>query len=97
MVVFDEPVGDFSAQHNWFWPMGSALTGKAPQQLTESPFKYLKWRTEQTELIQLIILPIWSVYQLLKVKDVPGGFPKSDLFGVTVALIHEAAQRFLAV
>ncbi len=31
------------------------------------------------------------------VKDVPGGFPKSDLLGVTVALIHIAAQRFLAV
>ncbi len=29
-------------------------------------------------------------------KDVPGGFPKSDLLGVTVALIHVAAQRFLA-
>ncbi len=27
----------------------------------------------------------------------PGGFPKSDLLGVTVALIHVAAQRFLAV
>ena len=26
-------------------------------------------------------------------KDVPGGFPKSDLLGVTVALIHVAAQR----
>ena len=25
-------------------------------------------------------------------KDVPGGFPKSDLLGVTVALIHVAAQ-----
>ncbi len=30
-------------------------------------------------------------------KDVPGGFPKSDLLGVTVALIHVAGQRFLAV
>ena len=30
-------------------------------------------------------------------KDVPGGFPKSDLLGVTVALIHVAAQRCLAV
>ncbi len=27
------------------------------------------------------------------IKDVPGGFPKSDLLGVTVALIHVAAQR----
>ncbi len=27
----------------------------------------------------------------------PGGFPKSDLLSVTVALIHVAAQRFLAV
>ncbi len=25
-------------------------------------------------------------------KDVPGGFPKSDLLGVTVALIHVAGQ-----
>ena len=31
------------------------------------------------------------------IKDVPGGFPKSDLLGVTVALIHVAAQRYLAV
>ncbi len=30
-------------------------------------------------------------------KDVPGGFPKSDLLGVTVALIHVAGQQFLAV
>ncbi len=30
-------------------------------------------------------------------KDVPGGFPKSDLLAVTVALIHVAAQRFLTV
>ncbi len=30
-------------------------------------------------------------------KDVPGGFPKSDLLGVTVALIHVVGQRFLAV
>ncbi len=35
--------------------------------------------------------------QNLTVKDVPGGFPKSDLLGVTVALIHVAGQRFLAV
>ncbi len=31
--------------------------------------------------------------QISNVKDVPGGFPKSDLLGVTVALIHVAAQR----
>ncbi len=30
-------------------------------------------------------------------KDVPGGFPKRDLLGVTVALIHVAGQQFLAV
>ncbi len=30
-------------------------------------------------------------------KDVPGGIPKSDLLGVTVALIHVAGQSFLAV
>ncbi len=35
--------------------------------------------------------------KMQKFKDVPGGFPKSDLLGVTVALIHVAAQRFLAV
>ncbi len=27
----------------------------------------------------------------------PGGFPKSDLLGVTVALIHVVGERFLAV
>ena len=27
------------------------------------------------------------------VKDVPGGFPKSDLLGVTVALIHVVGQQ----
>ena len=32
-----------------------------------------------------------------EIKDVPGGIPKSDLLGVTVALIHVAGQRFLAV
>ncbi len=31
------------------------------------------------------------------VKDVQGGIPKSNLLGVTVALIHVAGQRFLAV
>ncbi len=30
-------------------------------------------------------------------KDVPGGFPKSDLLGVTVTLIHVAGLQFLAV
>ncbi len=30
-------------------------------------------------------------------KDVPGGFPKGDLLGVTVALIHVVGQQFLAV
>ncbi len=29
------------------------------------------------------------------IKDVQGGIPKSDLLGVTVALIHVAGQRFL--
>ena len=29
-------------------------------------------------------------------KDVQGGIPKSDLLGVTVALIHVAGQQFLA-
>ncbi len=31
------------------------------------------------------------------VKDVQGGIPESDLLGVTVALVHVAGQRFLAV
>ncbi len=31
------------------------------------------------------------------IKDVSLGIPKSDLLGVIVALIHVAAQRFLAV
>ncbi len=34
---------------------------------------------------------------LIELKDVPGGFPKSDLLGVTVALIHVVGQQFLAV
>ncbi len=40
----------------------------------------------------------WKHFKVTsQIKDVPGGFPKSDLLGVTVALIHVAAQRFLAV
>ncbi len=35
--------------------------------------------------------------EALILKDVPGGFPKSDLLGVTVALIHVVGQQFLAV
>ncbi len=31
------------------------------------------------------------------IKDVPTSTPKSDLLGVTVALVHVAAQQFLAV
>ena len=31
------------------------------------------------------------------VKDVPTSIPKSDLLGVIVALVHVAAQRFVAV
>ncbi len=38
-----------------------------------------------------------KIDSLTLLKEVPGGFPKSDLLGVTVALIHVAAQRFLAV
>ena len=34
---------------------------------------------------------------LQTIKDVPGGFPKSNLLGVTVALIHVVGQQFLAV
>ncbi len=33
-------------------------------------------------------------FLLVLVKDVSLGIPKSDLLGVTVALIHVAAQRF---
>ncbi len=35
--------------------------------------------------------------QNLGIKDVQGGFPKSDLLGVTVAIIHVVGQQFLAV
>ncbi len=35
-------------------------------------------------------------YSHITVKDVPGGFPKIDLLGVTVALIHVVGQQFLA-
>ncbi len=35
--------------------------------------------------------------KIIFLKDVPGGFPKSDLLGVTVALIHVVGQQFLAV
>ncbi len=40
---------------------------------------------------------MFESYGMLLFKDVPGGFPKSDLLGVTVALIHVEGQRFLAV
>ncbi len=48
---------------------------------------------------------IYLVYTLLiayeiifiNLKDVPGGFPKSDLLGVTVALIHVAEAIGLMV
>ncbi len=33
----------------------------------------------------------------ITIKDLSLGIPKSDLLGVTVALIHVAAQEFLAV
>ena len=44
----------------------------------------------------------WSLFSFVHlifmyVKDVPGGFPKSDLLGVTVALIHVVGQQILAV
>ncbi len=56
-------------------------------------------------IIQLHLLQLVGVLAMFQrgkrfprnLKDVPGGFPKSDLLGVTVALIHVAAQRFLAV
>ncbi len=32
---------------------------------------------------------------LMGFKDVPEGFPKSDLLGVTVALIHVVGQQYL--
>ncbi len=43
--------------------------------------------------------PIQHIYsdKLYFFKDVLMGIPKSDLLGVTVALIHVAGQRFLAV
>ena len=39
----------------------------------------------------------WAILILVFFKDVPGGFPKSDLLGVTVARIHVVGQQFLAV
>ncbi len=39
----------------------------------------------------------WDSVDLWTFKDVPGGIPKSDLLGVTVARIHGAGQWFLAV
>ncbi len=40
---------------------------------------------------------ITNCFPICNLKDVPGGFPKSDLLGVTVALIHVVGQQFLAV
>ena len=34
------------------------------------------------------------LFKMLCIKDVPGGFPKSDLLGVTVAPIHVVGQQF---
>ncbi len=43
-------------------------------------------------VFQYVGTPCFSCF-----KDVPGGFPKSDLLGVTVALIHVVRHQFLAV
>ena len=43
------------------------------------------------------IFIVFIEFKLLVVKDVSLGIPKSDLLGVTMALIHVAAQQFLAV
>ena len=56
-------------------------------------------------LLLLLLLPLPKpmkfcfllLRNVLKLKDVPGGFPKSDLLRVTVALIYVAGQQFLAV
>ncbi len=48
-------------------------------------------------LLQTIPFRTFLSTQVMYVKDVQGGIPKSDLLGVTVALIHVAGQRFLAV
>ncbi len=39
-------------------------------------------------------VPSTGFRPLFFIKDVPGGFPKSDLLGVTVALIHVVGQQF---
>ncbi len=44
--------------------------------------------------LKIIPQPVTSF--ILSLKDVQGGIPKSDLLGVTVALIHVAGQQFLA-
>ncbi len=47
--------------------------------------------------------PLWEIRPILvlalnnHLKDVLMGTPKSDLLGVTMAVIHVAGQRFLAV
>ncbi len=53
-----------------------------------------------TQTIEYTETTVWVFCRLLQryeraFKEVPGDFPKSDLLGVTVALIHVAAQRFL--
>ncbi len=41
---------------------------------------------------------IWGgVFIVTSIKDVPTSIPKSDLLCVTMAVIHVAGQRFLAV
>ncbi len=57
------------------------------------------------EMMNYFMFPICSgdiqtsmaISFLGSLKNVQGGIPKSDLLGVTVALIHVAGQRFLAV
>ena len=56
--------------------------------------------SDSTEIPAHTLSTPWANFRLTNVKDVPGGFPKSDLLGVTVALIHVVLcqlQRQLAL
>ena len=56
-----------------------------------------KQKQNKVAMVVYFLLKQMVHFDILLVKDVPGGFPKSDLLGVTVALIHVVGQQFLAV
>ncbi len=59
--------------------MGSASTGRAPQQLTESPFKYLKWQTTIPDTVPDVVYG--GLYSKLK------GTNMSQAHGSTLKVI----------